>query len=127
VSDYRKSLAFYLDVLGFKLEYDRENPEFALLSYGKVQLMIQQQKETDQHTGALEYPYGRGINFQIETPDLRALVKKLEDNNYPLRRGIKESWRKAGDRMVGEIEIHVLDPDGYFLRFSQLIGTKPVV
>ena len=121
VSDYQKSLAFYVDIVGFKLEYERVDPLFAFLSYGEAQLMIQQQEKTDQDTGPLEHPYGRGVNFQIRTPDINTLVEKLSANNYPTKRGVKESKRKAGEVFVIEREIHVLDPDGYFLRFSQEI------
>jgi catechol 2,3-dioxygenase-like lactoylglutathione lyase family enzyme len=125
VSDYQKSLAFYVNLLGFKLEYDRTDPSFAFLSYGEVQLMIQQQEKNDWHTGPLEHPYGRGINFQIRTPDINAIVEKLSANNYPVQRGVKESKRKAGGMFVIEREIHVLDPDGYFLRFSEEMGQQP--
>ncbi|HEY5220535.1 MAG TPA: VOC family protein [Candidatus Paceibacterota bacterium] len=122
VSDYKKSLAFYVDLLGFKLEYDRTDPLFAFLSYGEAQLMIQQQEKNDWHTGPLENPYGRGVNFQIRTPDINAVVEKLNANNYPIRRGVKESRRKTGETFIVEKEIHVLDPDGYFLRFSEEIA-----
>ena len=124
VSDYKKSLAFYVDLLGFKLEYNRTDPLFAFLSYGEAQLMIQQQEKDDWHTGPLEHPYGRGINLQIRTPDINAIVEKLNANNYPIQRGVKESKRKAGDMVITEREIHVLDPDGYFLRFSEEIEQK---
>jgi catechol 2,3-dioxygenase-like lactoylglutathione lyase family enzyme len=126
VSNFQKSLEFYVDTLGFKVEYDRQDPLFALLSYGKAQLMIQQQAETDNHTGSLEHPYGRGINFQIETQDINDLVARLERDNYRLRREVKDYWRKVGNELIGDREIQVLDPDGYFLRFSQYIGTKPL-
>lgn len=127
VADYEKSYHFYVDVLGFTFWYGRENPRFSVLTYGDAQIMIQQEEPSDWHTGALEYPYGRGINFQIRTKDIEGLVARLEEHNYPIRRGIKESWRHViGDVLIGEKEIHVLDPDGYFLRFSQKIGQKPL-
>lgn len=125
VSDHKKSLTFYVDLLGFTLEYDRIDPPFAFLSYGEAQLMIQQQEKDDRHTGALEHPYGRGINFQIRTSDINTVVEKLTRSNYPIRRGIKESKRKAGEIFVIEREIHVLDPDGYCLRFSEEIRQQP--
>jgi hypothetical protein len=99
---------------------------FALLHYGHAQIMIQQQDTGWKTAGPLEKPYGRGVNFQITIKDLNSLIVRLTDNNYPIHRGIEETWRKAGDELVGEIEIHVLDPDGYFLRFSELIGRKPI-
>ena len=126
VSDYKRSLDFYLNVLNFKLEYDRTEPDFAVLSYAKAQLMIQQQMPADTPTGMMEKPYGRGINFHIRTEELDAIIARLAAAQYPLRRGVEESWRKSGDIVVGEKEIHVLDLDGYFLRFSQVIGTRAV-
>ena len=41
VSDYNKSLNFYT-ALGFKVEYKREKPKFAFLSYQGSQIMIQE-------------------------------------------------------------------------------------
>ncbi|MDO8497587.1 MAG: VOC family protein [bacterium] len=66
VSDFKKSLHFYTHILGFKLEYERKNPLFAFLSYQGSQLMIQQEDEDEEwHNGKPEYPFGRGLNFQL--------------------------------------------------------------
>ncbi len=127
VSDFQKSLHFYVDILGFKIEYDRKDPLFAFLSYGDAQLMIQEDDNNPEwHTGKLERPYGRGINFEIQTEEIDKIIERLTNNNYPLQRGVKETSRKAGDTMVNGKEMHVLDPDGYFLRFSQRLGSKPI-
>lgn len=40
VTDFKKSLNFYTEVLGFAIEYTRENPLFAFLSYQGSQIMI---------------------------------------------------------------------------------------
>ena len=123
VSDFPRSLQFYVDILGFKLEYTREAPLFAFLSYQGSQLMLQQREPTDRHTGALEYPYGRGINFQIESRDVDQVVHALAAYGYPLREGVAEHWREiAGGSLAGTLEVQVLDPDGYYLRFAQNLG-----
>lgn len=120
VLDFQKSLDFYVQVLGFKIEYRRENPQFAFLSYQESQLMIQQEEENeDWHNGVLEYPFGRGINFQIRTDDAQQLVAVLHGIGYPLKRGLKDSWYQAHDGLYGYREFLVMDPDGYLLRFSQ--------
>ncbi len=125
VSDYKRSLHFYIEILGFQFEYGRSDPCFAYLSYYGSQLMLQQIEPTDDHTGILEYPYGRGINFQIETPDIAALVKSLKANKYPLRKEVGDYWRETdGGTVRGSREIQVLDPDGYYLRFSQALAAK---
>jgi len=127
VVDFEKSLHFYIEIVGFKLEYQRSNPLFAFLSYQGSQLMIQQEEDGDEewHNGK-EYPYGRGINFQIETDDVQKIIDLLATNNYPLKRGVKDSWYKVKDTLHGHREILVMDPSGYLLRFSQSLGKKPV-
>lgn len=127
VTDFKKSLHFYIDLIGFKLEYQRENPLFAFLSFEGTQIMIQQ---IDPHedeayvTGTFEYPLGRGINFQIEVSNVEKIKKILVENKYPLRRDIQDSWYKVDDILEGCRQILVQDPDGYLLRFSQDIGKK---
>ncbi len=125
VRDYAQSLHFYTVVLGFTLEYDRHDPLFGFLSYQGCQLMIQQIEPTDTHTGPLDYPFGRGINFQIHTPDIAAIVTSLQHSDHPLKRGLQDHWRHIGNNILsGSREMHVLDPDGYFLRFCQDLGNK---
>lgn len=125
VTDFKKSLYFYVDILGFKKEYQRGKPRFAFLSYQGSQIMIQEEDtDEDWHNGKPEYPYGRGINFQIETDNINKIVDSLKKNNYPLKRGIKDSWYKVKDTLHGCREILLMDPSGYLLRFSQGIGEK---
>ena len=128
VMDFNKSLNFYTKILGFKLEYDRLDQLFAFLSYQGSQLMIQQEDDDEEwHNGKPEYPYGRGINFQIETDDVQKIINSLSKNKYPLKRGFKESWYKVKNELHGCREILVLDPSGYLLRFSQSLGIKKIV
>lgn len=125
ISDFKKSLDFYINVLGFTLEYQRENPLFAFLSYQDSQLMIQEEDDNEEwHNGKPEYPYGRGLNFQIETSDINKIVNSLKENNYPVKRGVKDSWYRESNVLHGCREILVMDPDGYLLRFSQGLGDK---
>jgi len=41
VSDITKSKNFYINVLGFHLDYERFADRFAFLSYGEAQIMIE--------------------------------------------------------------------------------------
>jgi catechol 2,3-dioxygenase-like lactoylglutathione lyase family enzyme len=128
VSYFQESFDFYTKILDFTVEYQREHPLFAFLSYQGSHLMIQ---EFDPHedeafiTGSFEYPLGRGINFQIDTDDVQKLYASIKAYGYPLRREIQDSWYKVGHVLHGCRQILVQDPDGYLLRFSQDIGEKP--
>lgn len=127
VSDFAKSLNFYTQILPFTIEYQRDHPQFAFLSYQGSQLMIQIADDNpDWTTAKPEYPFGRGINFQIDTDNTQALITSLNSHDYPLKRGIKESWYRSGDVEYGCREFLVMDPDGYLLRFSQDIGERAV-
>ena len=129
VTDFNKSLHFYTEILGFTIEYQRENPSFAFLSYQGSQLMIQKLDPNEDKafiTGDYEYPLGRGLNLQIDTDNVENLAISLKSHNYPLRRDLQDSWYKKGNMLSGCRQILVLDPDGYLLRFSQDIGEKPV-
>ena len=118
VSDINKFKNFYIDILGFHLEYERVADKFAFLSYGEAQIMIE---EINGHwnTGKLQYPLGRGVNFQIATDDLYKIINNLKQNNINLFRDVMESRYECGCEVVLEKEILVQDPDGYLLRFSQ--------
>lgn len=48
VSNFQKSLNFYTNILGFKIEYQRPNPLFAFLSYQGSQIMIQQDDDNEE-------------------------------------------------------------------------------
>lgn len=120
VSDFNKSLNFYGNILGFKTEYTRENPRFAFLSYQNSQLMIQEEDDDEEwHNGKPEYPYGRGLNLQIETDNINYLLKSLKLANYPVKRKLKESPYITKTGIVKLKEFLIMDPDGYLLRFSQ--------
>jgi len=126
ISDFSKSLKFYVDILGFKIEYQRKNPNFAFLSYNGSQIMIQELRPSEKESEKLEYPFGRGVNFQIETESVQKIIESLDINNYPIKRGIKDSWYKGENKSYGCREILVLDPDGYLLRFSEELGERDI-
>jgi predicted enzyme related to lactoylglutathione lyase len=124
VSDYSRSLDFYVGVLGFKVEYTRNKPDFALLSYEKAQLMIQQQEKDDEHTDTLERPYGRGINFQIETADLRSLIAKLKQKTIRCEKTLRSTG--AGWEILCGVRLKFksLILMGISLDFRKLSGTS---
>ena len=125
VSNFERSLAFYVDVLGFSIRIKRESPDFVYLEQEHVHMMLEQISDEGWITGELEAPLGRGVNFQIELSDLEPLVKRIQTHKVPLFRELKETWYDIGEKLSGERELLLQDPDGYLLRFTQHLGEKP--
>jgi catechol 2,3-dioxygenase-like lactoylglutathione lyase family enzyme len=128
VSDLKESLNFYCAILGFRVEYDRPEDKFAFLSYHASQLMLEQDdgEASPWRIGPLERPFGRGINFSIQCPDAQGLANVIVGAGLVLRKPLEERWYRDGERLHGELNFLLQDPDGYLLRFTQSLGFKPV-
>jgi catechol 2,3-dioxygenase-like lactoylglutathione lyase family enzyme len=114
--DLRASLAFYRDVLGFAVCYER--PGFAFLDLGGAQLMLEQEGG-EWVTAPRTHPYGRGVNVQIDVEDAEALRARILGAGVSLFRDMRTERRRAGAWEIVEREFLVADPDGYLLRFSE--------
>lgn len=125
VSNFQKSLHFYTEILCFTVDYTRDNPNFAFLSLNGSQIMIQQEEAKDKWSvGKMEYPYGRGINFQIDIKNIQQICDSLKNNNYPIFKKIEDHYYKENNTTHHERELLVQDPDGYLLRFSEYVEDK---
>ena len=120
VLDINVSKQFYTDVLGFSVEYERKEDKFAFLSLGEAQLMINQ-INGHWETGKLEYPFGRGINFQIDIDNIDIFVSRVKDKGIIPFKDIFVSRYKCDDVTYVEKEVLIQDPDGYLLRFSETL------
>lgn len=126
VTNLQESLKFY-KAIGFKVEYERPENKFVFLSLGEIQFMLQEISEDDKWDVApLSYPFGNGINFQLEVDDTDKIYKSLVDNNYKIAYDIEENWYRQGDKLLGNREFLVQDPDGYLIRFSEDLGEKNI-
>ena len=117
VTNLERSRAFYVGVLGFRIEYARPENRFLFLSREQIQLMLE---EENGHwsVGELRYPFGRGINFEMIVSDVAALYKAVLDAGItPFRELTVHSYR-SGDADIVQKEFLVQDPDGYLLRFT---------
>ena len=119
VTDINRTKAFYIDLLGFKLEYERPENKFIFLSFEDSQFMFEQIHLDGWNTAVLEYPLGRGVNFSIETDNIDAIYQKLLDADYPLFRPMMTSQYRMNDEWLQQKQFLVQDPDGYLLRFNQ--------
>ena len=80
VTSLEKSLKFY-KTIGFKVEYDRPENKFAFISLGKIQFMLQEVSTNDKwNLGKLTYPFGNGINFQLEVDNLDEIYNNFKKN-----------------------------------------------
>jgi catechol 2,3-dioxygenase-like lactoylglutathione lyase family enzyme len=114
VTDVKRSIEYYRDQLGFKLEWDAA-PHFAMLRIGgadggTVGLLAwnEAKKEGAEEMGSLQ---AKAIHVEFSTDDLDGLYQQL------LQKGVKvdipphdEPWERS---------MTVFDPDGYSVEFSQ--------
>ncbi len=127
VSDLKSSLDFWVGLVGFEVLYDRPEENFAYLDLDGAQIMLEQKGGAGRYwiTGPMEQPFGRGINFQIDVADARHAREKLNAASWPLFLDLEEKWYRAGENDVGVRQFLVQDPDGYLIRISSDIGTRP--
>lgn len=124
VSNLNKSLDFYKSC-GFKIAYERPENKFAFISLEGSQIMIQEINEKDKWAlKNLKYPFGNGVNFQIEVKNVDRIYNKLKESNYPITFDMEENWYRENDKLLGNKEFLVQDPDGYLLRFCEDLGEK---
>lgn len=127
VTNLENSLKFY-KTIGFKIEYDRPENKFVFISLGKIQFMLQEISDNDKwNIMELTYPFGNGINFQLEVNNVNEIYKNLKDNNYKITFEIEENWYRQGNRLLGNKEFLIQDPDGYLLRFFEDLGEKQII
>ena len=123
VSDFERSLDFYVTLAGFEVLYARPEHAFAYLALAGAELMIERTSGT-WSTGPLEQPYGRGVNFQIMVSDLAAIHARFVARDYPIMVPIEARWYRRDHLYDGQRPFLVQDPDGYLLRFAEDLGTR---
>lgn len=124
VTNLENTVKFY-KTCGFKIEYARKENKFVFMSLGEIQFMFCELKEINKwETGKLEYPFGRGINFQLEVDDVQSVYDALVESGYKIMVELEENWYRQDDKYLGNKEFLVQDPDGYLLRFSEDLGSR---
>lgn len=122
VSDWRASRAFYCDLLGFAERYARPDEGFVYLALGQAELMLDQRGlGRDWTTATLERPFGRGINFQIEVERIDPIVARLVAAGVALFQPVETRSYVTGGSAVTQRQFCVMDPDGYLLRFFEVV------
>ena len=117
-----ESSAYFVDVLGFRVKYERSEELFVYLSLGGVDLMLEGINPSERQwiTGELDAPLGRGINFQWSVEDIDEVYSKVmrtAANTIYLPMESKEYV--CGDKVIMQRQFIVQVPDGYLFRFCQ--------
>ncbi len=124
VSDIATSRAFYLEVLGFSVMWERPAEKFVYLGREGAELMLEQPTGRAFLAGALERPYGRGMNLQIQVTSVAALHANVLKAGASIHLPLEEKWYRTGGYESGQNQFIVSDPDGYLLRFYEDIGAR---
>lgn len=127
VSDWRTSRAFYCDLIGFEVVYERPEEGFSFLTFGDAQLMIDQiglGRTFELAEAPLDRPFGRGLNLQIRVPQVPSILDRLETAGVSLYLPLEEKWYRCDDHEVGNRQFVVADPDGYLLRLFEDLGMR---
>lgn len=136
VTKLEDSLSFYLEVLGFEIAFERPEERFAVVRLGEAYFMLEEMKEVTKpsdeefvvdrvwRTGELEYPYGRGLNFLINTSGVEALYDRVVQCQYPIKMPLETRFYRVGEIEVGVQQFMVMDPDGFLLRFDEQIAQR---
>lgn len=127
VTDWQTSRAFYCDVLGFEVAYERPEEGFSFLTLGDAQLMIDQigiGRTFDIEEAPLKRPFGRGLNLQILVPSVEAILKRLASRGVAFYVPLEEKWYRRNDHELGNRQFVVADPDGYLLRLFEDLGKR---
>jgi catechol 2,3-dioxygenase-like lactoylglutathione lyase family enzyme len=127
---FKTSLAFYVNILGFHIQYQRVDEGFAMLERQGAYIMIDEIKKEPSDLqrnwlpAPLEHPFGRGVNLEIRTREITALYQVVQHAGAQIFLPMEDKWYRMNKQEVKNRQFIVLDPDGYLLRFSERIETR---
>src|ERR1700756_4531443 len=114
VSDIGSSLRFWCGLCGFTIAFERLYEGFAYLDRAGAQVMLEERgRNRNWVTGALETPFGRGMNLEIRVSDLDPILVSLAGAGWGLFMEPEEKWYRTGTIEAGVRQFLVQDPDGY--------------
>ena len=116
VSSIETSKDFYVNKLGFKIEYERKEDKFIFISFKNNQIMLEE-INNNWSVGLLEYPFGRGVNFEMTVSNIDELYNKVKASNITLFKDLMISNYRKDNKTIVQKEFLIQDPDGYLLRF----------
>ena len=126
-TDIGASVKFYVDVLGFTVQYQRPENGFAMLERQGSRIMLDQINPGSNRSwisGPLEKPYGRGMNLQMITTNVQELYERVQQSGASIFLPMEEKWYRADNAFLGNKQFIVQDPDGFLLRFFEDLGER---
>ncbi len=124
VTSHRQSTDFYCGVLGFAELYGRPEDGFSKLDLDGAAIMIEQRSDESWIEGDFIYPFGRGINLEINVDDVDRLYQSCLTAGSRIFLPLEETWYRSNEGQIGVRQFIVMDPDGCMLRLSQSIGFR---
>jgi catechol 2,3-dioxygenase-like lactoylglutathione lyase family enzyme len=117
---------FYVDVIGFRIAFERPEELFVYLERGNVHLMLQSANGPGRRfrTAALQQPFGRGVNFQIKVANVDKVYAIATKQECTIVLAIEDRWYRQSVREVGNRQFVIADPDGYLLRLYSDLGER---
>src|SRR5262245_12483695 len=102
VKDINQTRRFDVGVLGFEVLYERPEEKFIYAQHGNAQMMFEELGESRAWiTGDVVYPYGRGINFQIEVESVDELYKSVAVERIKPFLPLEDKWYRKDAVYVG--------------------------
>ncbi len=126
VTDFKTSLHFYCEVIGFGVDYQRPEEGFAMLRLGGAYLMLDQiglGRTFGLQDGPISQP--PGFNIQFEVPALAPIISRLETHGTNWILPPERKWYRRIGEEVGNYQCVFADPDGYRLRPFEPLGSRP--
>ncbi|MEZ8055311.1 bleomycin resistance protein [Vibrio sp. 10N.222.54.F12] len=120
--DINVSKSFFVDVLGFEVKYERPDEEFTYLTLDGVDVMLEgiAGKSRKWLSGDLEFPLGRGVNFQWDVIDIEPLYQRVNESAADsIYLALESKSYQCGDSIATQKQFIVQTPDGYLFRFCQ--------
>lgn len=126
VQNIEKTVTFYRDVLGFKLEMvvpeDKSGIEqelseekkyiYAMMNRGGVEVMFQRMDSIGEDVPPLKgVPIGASVSFYIEVEDINAIYQEMKSKAEVVKE-LETVW-------YGMQEFYIKDCNGYILGFAE--------
>src|SRR4029077_14632903 len=89
------SLAFWRNIIGFGIAYERPEERFVYLDNPEGQQVMLCQRHGRFETGSMQSPLGQGVIFQIYFRDITSILSALRACDWPTYLGPYEVWRKV--------------------------------